>query len=68
MPVERHRFLRSLSLTVADDLMHDSTRDPELFVREIDVLPFESKQFALAESRGYIEQDKDTFARFQRRQ
>jgi hypothetical protein len=43
MIVEGHGFLRSFSLTLFDDLLHDRSNDPELFILEVDVLPLERK-------------------------
>ena len=67
MIVEGHRFLRSLCLALSDDLLHDRSNDSELFILEVDVLPLERKQFALSQSRCYIQQDHDSFPRLERR-
>ena len=68
MIVEGHGFLRSLSLALSDDLLHDRSNDPELLILEVDVLPLERKQFALSQSRCHIQQDHDSLPRLERRQ
>jgi len=52
--VEGHRFLRSLCLALSDDLLHDRSNNPELFILEVDVFPLERKQFALSQPRCHI--------------
>src|SRR5580704_10097886 len=66
--VEGHRFLRSLCLARPDDLLHDRSNNPELFILEVDVLPLERKQFALSQSSCHIQQHHDSFPRLERRQ
>jgi hypothetical protein len=68
MIVEGHGFLRSLCLALSDNLLHDRSNDPELFILEIDVLPLKRKQFTLSQSRCHIRQGHDSFPRTERRQ